>query len=341
MRQLWLALSIAVLSSGSAFAQDDSITIYDTKGNAVSTTMEVPSIIGGDEEMSTAATTIDLWCCGMDQLAWSLNDTFFWATAFDTNSIPSTYRVTEVLWYADGGETDNFWIAPDLGGSPDTANAVPLGSKSIPASAFQWQSHDASAANALVDPGKIYWFIRQGQAGMTWQSTTNPSPPLQDPVQISQNFGSGWFPWVTGLNWHMEYEIRGEPCPATIEWDLEGTPTVGGAPVNFAARTGAAEVGNTALVFISLGNGSGGGLTVPASGGQQMLLDADGVFSLWLSLPTPLRVVTLTGCTGAPTAGVSIPPAAPTGLTVYYAGFSIDGAGQVPSVSATKSFVTQ
>ncbi len=334
---------LCIALSAPAFAQsDEPVVIYDSSGQAVSTSIERPSSVGDESDLQTSSTSIDLWCCGLDVFDWGLNDSFFWATAFDTNGISSTFRVTDVLWYADGGETENFWIAPDLAGTPDTANAVALGSQSIPASVFQWQSHDASAAGALVEPNKIYWFIRQGQAGMTWRSTTNPSPPLPNPVQISQNFGSGWFPWVTGLNWHMEYEIRGEPCPSTLEWDFNGPATVGGPPVNLTARSGASEIGNTALAFISLGNGSGsGGITVPASGGQKLFLDIDAVFSLWLSLPSPVRAVTLTGCSGASTVGLSIPASAPVGLTVYYAGFSVDGFGQVPSVSTTKSFVTQ
>ena len=59
----------------------------------------------------------------------------------------------------------------------------------------------------------------------------------------------------------------------------------------------------------------------------------------WLALPTMVRRVTLGGCPGASTAPVSIPPNAPIGLVVYYAGFSVHAAGSVLSVTPTKSFV--
>jgi len=165
--------------------------------------------------------TIDLWCCGADPLLWGVNSDFFWATAFDTNDIATTHTVTEVLWFADGGEDEQYWIAEDNGsGLPDSTTAVFLGAQSVPPSGPTWQSFDASAAGATVDPGQVYWFIRAapGQGfDMSWQSSVNPAPPVVDPVAITLDLNGAWSKWVTGTGWHMEYEIRGEPLIIPVE----------------------------------------------------------------------------------------------------------------------------
>lgn len=214
----WIpCLTLALLVSLPA-ASVAGVVIFDSAGQTLSMVVQTTSEPSARPE-GTDATTIDLWCCGLDPLDWSVNDSFYWATAFDTNDIGETYKVTEVRWFADGGETEQYWIAPNgAGGLPDTSLAVFLGGQTVPASGFQWQSFDASGAGAMVEPGEIYWFIRAtdplggGGFNMTWRSTTNPAPPVQDPVAISQNFNSGWAKWVTGLNWHMEYEILGDPA---------------------------------------------------------------------------------------------------------------------------------
>jgi hypothetical protein len=129
---------------------------------------------------------------------------------------------------------------------------------------------------------------------------------------------------------------------AGLFWEFKGPPIVGGPPVNFIAKATLAQNGNTAFVFISNGNGNGsGGIIVPGAGGRVLELDWDALFSLWLYLPAALHNVLLTGCTGASTIAIAIPAGVPVGLTVYYAGFSLDGTGQVPSVTPTKFLVTQ
>lgn len=202
-------------------------TIFSSEGVPLSTTLPTPPSLYPAPPLGPVV-TIDLWCCGADPLFWSVNTDFFWATAFDTNDIVATHVVTEVLWFADGGEDEQYWIAQDNGaGLPDPTTAVFLGSQSVPPSGGMWQSFDASAAGATVDPGLVYWFIRAapGQGfDMTWQSTVNPAPPVVDPVAITMDFNGVWFKWVTGQGWHMEYEIRGVPeiIPVeVIEFEVE------------------------------------------------------------------------------------------------------------------------
>lgn len=237
-----LFAALILVAAGGAQA---AVTIHSTAGEPVS------RAVGGTqaptERLAPDATTIDLWCCGADTLDWGLNDLFYWATAFDTDDIAEPYTVTEVRWYADGGETEDYWIAPDAGGLPDTSQAVYLGGQSVPDSPFQLQSFDASGVGAIVDPGRVYWFIRAssppGAFGfdLTWRSSTNPDPPVQDPVAISMNFDSGWSKWVTGLNWHMEYQILGDPvsgpvltatgtCPGSVSIQVIGATPGGQVP---------------------------------------------------------------------------------------------------------------
>ncbi len=123
-------------------------------------------------------------------------------------------------------------------------------------------------------------------------------------------------------------------------WKFNGPADVGGAPVNFTATCDTSELGNKALVFISLGNGSPS-IKVPLSGGKRLFLDFDSILVFWIGLPSPVRQVTLNNCSGESTVPVAIPASAPVGVSVYFAGYSIDGLGNVPSVTSTKSFVTQ
>ncbi len=128
-------------------------------------------------------------------------------------------------------------------------------------------------------------------------------------------------------------------------WTLNGAPIVGGPPVHFTATaTSGHPSPNLSLVLISLGDGStSGGIPVPLSSGRRLMLDADGIFSFWLGLPSVLREVTsLNGCTGASTVPRAIPTSTPVGVTFYYAGVTWDlGVPVVTSISETHSVVTQ
>ncbi len=125
-----------------------------------------------------------------------------------------------------------------------------------------------------------------------------------------------------------------------IAWKFNSPAGAGGETVNFTATCDTSEVGNKALVFISLGNGSPS-IKVPLSGGKRLFLDFDSILIFWIGLPSPVRQVTLNNCSGESTVPVAIPASAPVGVSVYFAGHSIDGLGNVPSVTSTKSFVTQ
>lgn len=207
------ALTLLLGSMGMVGA-NASQTIYSATGDPASRALEGPSLATPVPRQSQAS-VIDSWFGGADLFDWSLNSSFYWATAFDTNDLVETFEITEVRWFADGGETEDYWVAPDAGGFPDTSQAVYLGGQAVPASGFQWQSY-ATTAGALVEPAQVYWFIRAtsplDSPGMTWRSTTNPAPAIANPVSISQDFNTGWAPWVTGLDWQMEYEIIGDPA---------------------------------------------------------------------------------------------------------------------------------
>ena len=91
-----------------------------------------------------------------------------------------------------------------------------------------------------------------------------------------------------------------------------------------------------------MGNGNGG-FTVPGGNFRVLDLDIDATFLLWLALPIPLRQVVLSnGCAGDSTFSVAFPGSISLGTTFYYGGLSVDlVAGTMPSVTETKSFVSQ
>ncbi|MEQ8763190.1 MAG: DUF1565 domain-containing protein [Planctomycetota bacterium] len=129
---------------------------------------------------------------------------------------------------------------------------------------------------------------------------------------------------------------------AGLIWALQGVPQVGGPPISFAARASANQTGDLAEVYLSLGDGSGGGLLVPGSGGRRLGLSPGPSFSLWLSLPPIVRQVTLAGCSPTSTAPLGIPSSVPIGLELFFAGVSWDlPSGQVVSIAETSSFLTQ
>ncbi len=126
-----------------------------------------------------------------------------------------------------------------------------------------------------------------------------------------------------------------------VLWSFNGPPIVGSS-VSFTIQSPPAEVGNVGLIFVSLGDGAAsGGVKVPASGGQRLYLDLGFLFGLWSGLPTTDRQATLSACPGSTTVPVTIPSGANVGLRIFYAGFTVDGFGAVPSVTPTHSFVTQ
>ncbi len=125
-------------------------------------------------------------------------------------------------------------------------------------------------------------------------------------------------------------------------WELQGVPNIGGPPVGFQAVAAANQNGNLSEVYVSLGPGAAGGLSVPGAGGRKLGLNADAILGIWLSLPSSLRQVSLSGCTGVSTVPLSIPANVPVGLTVNFAGVTWSlPAGAVTSISGTESFVTQ
>ena len=215
-------LSLAIGATG------HSMTIHDNTGVLVS-----EGVPGTQTPAATLADVIDRWQGDTEIYEWGINTTFYWATAFQTNGISEAHDVTEIRWYASGtGVDEEYWIAPDTGGQPDVTNATYLGQQFVGEDGWDWHSYDASDAGVSVDAGQVYWLIRAkvGLDGfdMTWRSTTNPSPPVDNPVWISQNWESGWGPWVTGSNWHMEYEILGNPA----DGDCDLAVVITGAPQN-------------------------------------------------------------------------------------------------------------
>ncbi|MEQ8763915.1 MAG: right-handed parallel beta-helix repeat-containing protein [Planctomycetota bacterium] len=128
----------------------------------------------------------------------------------------------------------------------------------------------------------------------------------------------------------------------SIDLSLEGTPEAGGAPIHFAASATVTQAGDRAEVFLALGDGLAGGLPVPGGGGRTLDLDADSLFSFWLSLPPVLRRIDLTGPSPAATVPVAIPASAPVGVEVFFAPIVWElPEGTVSSVGATQSFLIQ
>jgi predicted outer membrane repeat protein len=127
-------------------------------------------------------------------------------------------------------------------------------------------------------------------------------------------------------------------------WSFNGPAVIGGAPVSFTATAGPAQNGNLAFLGVSFGNGSAtGGISLPiaASSGRSLLLDLDPVLFFWLSFPAAFNTVILSGCAGSSTSGFAIPAVISPGTIIFYAGITLNGAGQLVSVTETRSFSTQ
>jgi parallel beta-helix repeat protein len=123
---------------------------------------------------------------------------------------------------------------------------------------------------------------------------------------------------------------------------FQGLARPGGTPVNFIAFSPPVEAGNRAIVAVSLGDGSdSGGIPVPGAAGRRIGLDPGPALSLWLSLPSDFRTVTLQGCSGAQTRSFRIPSTVPKGIEVFYAGISVDPLGNVVSITPTHSVITE
>ncbi|MEQ8765314.1 MAG: right-handed parallel beta-helix repeat-containing protein [Planctomycetota bacterium] len=119
-------------------------------------------------------------------------------------------------------------------------------------------------------------------------------------------------------------------------WFPEG-PLQVGAPIAFRAMAPPVHQGQAALLFLSLGDGtvSGG---VPLPGGFTLELDPDGLFQYTQSWPAPLRSAPITPCPGTVTQPVTIPPSAPIGLRVFYAGALLGPGPSIVTVTPTQSF---
>lgn len=292
-----IALATILVLPGALLAAGPGVVINSPAGVPLSKVVAAP-ISPTRPPLTPEQQIIDTHCCGPDTLDWGLNDTFYWATAFSTDLITEPYRVTEVRWTADGGETEEYWIAPDGGGFPDTSQAQYLGTQSVPdtGGVFQFQTFGTVAAAAVVQPGQLYWFIRASNPlggfgfALTWRSSTNLTPDIQDPVSISQNFDSGWSPWVTGLNWQMEYEIVGAPAADFPNVSLTGS-CPGAATLSISGVTPSGKV--------ALLRGTAEGASVVPAG------SCAGT-PLGLADPSPLRVLTVDG-NGELTANPNLP----------------------------------
>ncbi|MEQ8768320.1 MAG: right-handed parallel beta-helix repeat-containing protein [Planctomycetota bacterium] len=107
----------------------------------------------------------------------------------------------------------------------------------------------------------------------------------------------------------------------------------GGTPTGFELRHPPVGAPLTGLVLVSLGDG---GQPVPGSAGRRIGLEADALLKTWLALDPSIRTADLRGCEGATTAPFVVPVTAPVGLTVYFAGLSIDDQLRVLSISGTE-----
>ncbi|MEQ8762635.1 MAG: hypothetical protein RL885_01825 [Planctomycetota bacterium] len=126
-----------------------------------------------------------------------------------------------------------------------------------------------------------------------------------------------------------------------LEWQLEGAPIRGGAPIRFRAYSSPEAIGDRSYLFLSLGDGQqSGGISLPGTS-KKLALEAGPLFAFWLQLPATLREIDLVGCPGATTGAFQIPLQVPSGLRIHYAGLSIDGGVRISAVSDTQSFDVQ
>ncbi len=310
---LALVLAVILLVPALAMAAGTGVVIHDASGVPLSRVIASP-ISASERPETPQQQIIDSHCCGAEPLDWGLNDTFYWATAFSTDLITEPYRVTEIRWTADGGETEEYWIAPDGGGAPDTSQAQYLGTQSVPDSggAFVFQTFGTVSSGAVVEPGQLYWLIRASNPlggfgfALTWRSSTNADPDIQDPVSISQNFDTGWAPWVTGVNWQMEYEIVGAPagdfpslsltgsCPGAATLEIaNGTPS-GSVALIRGTVSGSAALPGGPCVGTEIGIADPGLLRI-------LTVDGNGDFTASPNLPSGacgalVQAVDLTTC---------------------------------------------
>ncbi len=128
-----------------------------------------------------------------------------------------------------------------------------------------------------------------------------------------------------------------------VLWSLVGPPIPGGAPVYFAASSAPSLAGDLSEIYLSLGNGeSADGIPVPGADGRRLFLDFDLLLNIWLTLPSVLRSVNLTGCPPAGTFPFVVPPNISPGLNIWYASVSWDlSQGKVVSLPLSKSFAIQ
>ncbi len=203
------SLFLICLLSGSLLASD---LVFGNDGQPVA------KAVAGSWNPSSLLpdTLIDSWDT-TPEYNWSLNADFTWANAFDTNDITAAHKLTELQYYAAPtlGVEYEFYMTTDNGGIPDDTNMTLLASRNDldGGGMFGWVTIDVSAANYIVQPGQIYWFVRRcpvgGWPGFTWSSATATSPPVSNPVKITQSFPSGgWNNWVSDP-WWMLFKIYG------------------------------------------------------------------------------------------------------------------------------------
>jgi len=163
------------------------------------------------------STLIDSWDAP-SEYDWSLNADFAWANVWDTNDISTPHVLTEIQYYGSPtlGVEYEFYMTTDNGGWPDDTEMTLLTSRDDldGGGVFGWISIDVSAAGYVVEPGEIYWLVRNcpigGWPGFTWASATNFSPPVYPAVKITQSFpGGGWSNWVNEY-WWMLFRIYGD-----------------------------------------------------------------------------------------------------------------------------------
>ncbi|MEQ8763973.1 MAG: right-handed parallel beta-helix repeat-containing protein [Planctomycetota bacterium] len=184
-----------------------------------------------------------------------------------------------------------------------------------------------------------YSNVEGGQAGT---GNINSDPLFVDSAGGDYRLGTG-SPCIdagTTVSDPPTTDFEGDPRSVDGDSDSTATPDMGcdefdllvalsgtretGQTIHFDAMAPPAFEDHFVQVFFSLTSGSvSGGLTVPNSGGQKLMLDVDALFNEMLALSAYFRVQLDASGTGA-TSDVVIPAGAPTGVSLYFAGLSWD-----------------
>ncbi|MEQ8763974.1 MAG: right-handed parallel beta-helix repeat-containing protein [Planctomycetota bacterium] len=268
----------------------------------------------------------------------------------------TTLNTAGVAVTTDSGATATLRHCTIAGHSGAAAVLVRSGTSLDIVNSILWDNSSGafSSAGTLT---VTYSDVEGGQAGT---GNIDSDPLFVDSANGDYRLGTG-SPCIdagTTISDPPETDLEGDPRNVDGDSDSTATPDLGcdefdllvsmsgtretGQTVHFDAMAPPAFEDHFVQIFFSLTNGSdSGGLTVPNSGGQKLMLDVDALFSEMLALSAYFRVQLDASGSGS-TDDVVIPAGAPTGVSLYFAGLSWDlGAPGAFDFTPTQEIVLQ